>query len=201
MILIILYVVGFIGISLDFSRDLVLPFTALNLLLTAVIMLILFRIKEKKHVWASILVCLIGFIVEWIGVKTGLLFGTYWYGNTLGLKLDGIPLIIGVNWLILSISTYGITKQLTKLVWVNQVLAALLMVFLDFFIEPIAIQLDFWHWENEFIPLQNYFMWFIVAFGIQMLLSQFKFPSKKRVCWLIYGVQFAFFVGLNLIIR
>ena len=39
-----------------------------------------------------------GMLVEWIGVHTGYLFGSYDYGTVLGPKLLGVPLIIGINW-------------------------------------------------------------------------------------------------------
>jgi putative membrane protein len=30
------------------------------------------------------------------------------------------------------------------------------MTALDYFVEPVAMALGFWHWENDVIPLQNY---------------------------------------------
>ena len=34
------------------------------------------------------------------GANTGLIFGNYTYGNILGMKVLGVPLIIGLNWFI-----------------------------------------------------------------------------------------------------
>jgi putative membrane protein len=35
-----------------------------------------------------------------LGVHTGILFGNYKYGNALGLKLNDVPILIGINWFI-----------------------------------------------------------------------------------------------------
>jgi uncharacterized membrane protein len=43
-------------------------------------------------------------------------------------------------------------------------MAALLMVALDVLIEPVAVALDFWQWENAVIPIQNFVMWFANGF-------------------------------------
>jgi putative membrane protein len=40
------------------------------------------------------------------------------------------------------------------------------MTALDYFVEPVAMALGFWHWENDVIPLQNYMMWFITSLVI-----------------------------------
>ena len=39
--------------------------------------------------------------VELVGTKTGMLFGDYSYGKVLGPALQGVPLIIGINWFIM----------------------------------------------------------------------------------------------------
>ena len=39
-----------------------------------------------------------GFFVELLGVKTGLIFGNYHYGATFGAKWQDVPYLIGLNW-------------------------------------------------------------------------------------------------------
>jgi putative membrane protein len=43
---------------------------------------------------------MIGFITEWIGVNTGMLFGQYTYGSVMGWGLGGVPFTIGCNWFV-----------------------------------------------------------------------------------------------------
>ena len=54
----------------------------------------------------------IGFSAELIGVHSGMLFGNYSYGNNLGLKLAEVPLIIGINWGVLAVTSASITETL-----------------------------------------------------------------------------------------
>ena len=78
------------------------------------------------------------FFAEFIGVKTGLLFGDYEYGYVLGLKLFKVPLLIGFLWLTLSLGAKSIAQRFTSLPsQIAYILAALLMVFVDFLIEPV----------------------------------------------------------------
>lgn len=84
-----------------------------------------------------------GYLIELIGIITGLIFGEYAYGSGLGLKLFDVPLIIGLNWAILVFATAALTQQFLWPTWLKATLAATLMVAYDFFLEPVAINFDF----------------------------------------------------------
>ena len=47
-------------------------------------------------------VTLIGYWIEVIGVHTSLIFGDYAYDTTLGFKVLDVPLMIGINWLMMT---------------------------------------------------------------------------------------------------
>ena len=42
-------------------------------------------------------------LAEILVVSYGIIFGNYKYGEILGYKVLGVPLIIGINWCILSL--------------------------------------------------------------------------------------------------
>ena len=44
---------------------------------------------------------LAGFVVEMIGTNSGLIFGGYTYGPTLGLKVGETPVLMGLNWIMM----------------------------------------------------------------------------------------------------
>ena len=71
----------------------------------------------------------LGFIIEVLGVQTGVLFGAYSYGDPLGFKVFDVPLLIGVNWLILSFSSLGIAGKILNSSMFQVILSSLLMVF------------------------------------------------------------------------
>ena len=62
-----------------------------------------------------VLLCFItGMLAEILGVRYGFIFGEYSYGNALGTKVMGVPLMIGVNWCILIFITGFIAQFFPK---------------------------------------------------------------------------------------
>lgn len=162
-------------------------------------LLVLWQGKKTKN---FLLVCLLCFVTgmgaEWLGVQYGLIFGDYTYGAMLGPKLDGVPWLIGANWMILVACTGRIAKELTQLLWVRAILGTALMLFLDILIEPIAPILDFWEFESGVAPYQNYFGWAAVAFPLQLVFHYTKVELKGWFFHNLYLLQLLFFMILLL---
>jgi uncharacterized membrane protein len=195
----VVYLVGIAGILSPF-RDYFLILTPLNLLLTLVLTLRRESIlKTFPFLGFAVLAWTVGFFIEVAGVHTGAIFGTYQYGETLGLKVLEVPLMIGVNWLLL---TYTAGELVRRLPPMNRLFRALLtaslMVGLDFLIEPVAIQLDFWDWEGAHIPFRNYAAWFIVANFLAFIYHSLPRRSINQTAIFTFMLQIAFFLILNL---
>ena len=161
-ILIVLYFVGTLAMLLPSIRPMVLPLSSFTLFCSFLVLLQSYRWK-KEIVLASALVFLVGFGAEWVGVTSGKLFGNYWYGNNLGTKLFGVPLIIGINWAMLSLLCSAISIRWIKHPFIQLLAAAAIMTGLDWIMEPVAIKNDFWHWKNNHIPLFNFACWFGIS--------------------------------------
>lgn len=141
-----------------------------------------------------------GFALELIGVSTGKIFGSYYYGNALGFSLKYVPVIIGVNWLVVSWTASGIIERLNlKNDLLFALLSSLLMVALDALIEPIAAKLDFWYFINNLAPLRNYIAWFIISFFFQLLYRNMPIKVENKISSFIYLIQVIFFIFLNFI--
>jgi putative membrane protein len=141
----------------------------------------------------------VGFFVEVAGVRTGLLFGFYEYGPTLGAQWLGVPLIIGVNWLILTYTTGVLARYLPLSDFARAVVAALLMVGLDACLEPVAVRYDFWQWRYDVIPLQNFKGWFVVALFLQVFFNRTDFVKRNALAPFVYMLQLLFFLALGLV--
>lgn len=191
-IIVIFHLVGFVGflISPAYFRAL----TPFNLLLSALLLLITSGQTKWKFYAVIMAVALTGYLVEVAGVKTGLIFGHYHYGASLGFKWLSVPLLIGLNWALLIYATSQFFSFNNK--YVNAFLASILMVALDFFIEQSAAKFDFWYWQNARIPLQNYIAWFIISFIIHIF--SFTELSKKPnvTAKAFFVVQVVFFAAL-----
>ena len=192
ILLFILHLVGGVALSMDSVKSIFLALTPFNLALT--FGLLIWGNDDFSFNFFKVIsvLFLIGFFVEVLGVYSGLLFGEYHYGKTLGFQFLEVPLIIGVNWVLLVVSSFAVSSYFVSNSILKVVLPSVIMVLLDLMIEPVAIRLDFWHWQAEVIPLQNYLMWFLVALLMNWILTfnRFKFNVKLGFGLLISQVLF-----------
>tara|TARA_B100000965_G_C19501166_1_gene717512 strand:- start:263 stop:898 length:636 start_codon:yes stop_codon:yes gene_type:complete len=199
ILLFIFHLVGGVALSINSAKSIFLALTPFNLLLT--FGLLIFGNNDFSFNFFKVIsiLFLIGFFIEVFGVYSGLLFGEYHYGKTLGFQLLGVPLIIGVNWIILVVSSFAVSSYFVSNSILKVVLSSFIMVLLDFMIEPVAIRLDFWHWQYGIIPLQNYLMWFLVALLMNWILvfNRFKFNLKLGFGLLISQVLFFTLQSIN----
>ena len=199
-VLVVFHVVGFYGLAFSNTPEWFRALSPLNLLLTNFLLFSFHKTWNFAFAVFAAFVLLAGFFSEVIGVHTGLLFGDYTYGNSLGPKLWNIPLIIALNWLYLVYSTAVLVQPLPVHWLAKAFFAAALMVLLDMLIEPVAAVLDYWTWQNYRIPASNYWGWLGVAFLLQVVAQKTTFKKENPLALYIYGVQVLFFIGLNLVL-
>ena len=196
-ILVILYTVGLVGLHTE-SRAWFLAATPLTLVISAGLLVWNQRDWNMAAVAAIVTCMVVGYAVEVVGVKTGLLFGDYTYGPTLGFKLLDVPLVIGLNWLLLTYATGTLWAGLRAHKLVQAAGAAATMTILDVLIEPVAMRLDFWQWAGDSVPLRNYAGWLVVSFLLLTLFQYLRFEKGNPVAAAVLGLQFVFFGTLNL---
>ena len=107
-----------------------------------------------------------------------------------------IPLIIGVNWFVLAVGARGCANGITKNTFYQVLCAALFMTGLDFLIEPVAMKYDFWDWDQNKVPIQNYLMWFLVSLLMQVILNKKSILIPFSLGIVILISQFIFFGAL-----
>ena len=195
ILLIILYGVGLGGFFFQFSSYFV-QLTPIQLLTSLFFVLAAHHSWKVKTVLFCIFCAVLGFLIEVVGVATGDIFGNYAYGSVLGLKFHNTPLIIGINWLLITYCSGVTVNELCgeKISWWKKsFLGAVLMVSLDILIEPTAMKTDMWHWANNIVPLKNYTSWFIVSLVMQILFQQLVGNTKNKIGYLVFILQFLFF--------
>ena len=189
---------GMVFYDLDFFAG----HTSINLFLMSIILFANIKLNNKNQIFSLLLIFLIGMFSEFIGVNYGLIFGEYIYGNNLGFKLFGVPILIGLNWVILTVICANIASILIKNNSIIQIiiLGTLLMLFMDFVMEPIAPKLDLWKFKNLVVPTSNYIGWLIISILTQTIYNiQFK-EKEVKLSFNLYTAIFIFFVSLNLIL-
>lgn len=191
-IIIIFHIVGFVGfvINPEYFKSL----SPVNLLLSFGLIVIMSQQAKWQFYGALCMVAVLGFFVEVLGVKTEFVFGSYYYGKSLGYKWLAVPLLIGVNWSMLLYCTAQLSKF--KNSTINAIFGAGLMVALDFFIEQNASKFDFWYWKSNIIPIQNYIAWFVIAFLLNLLVQKHLAQKPNLTAKALYFVQLTFFSAL-----
>lgn len=195
--LIIFYLVGIAGFINPSTRQFFSRLTPLALMLSAGFLIWFHRPKftlKMGEIFAFIFI--FSFLVEAIGVKTGLIFGEYIYGNGLGIKLIETPLMIGLNWLMLVYCTKIIAESIFASKTLSLFFAPLLMVIYDLVLEQAAPLLGMWSWAGGKIPLQNYISWFLLAFLFHLLLQKTRIKFSNQLAAPVFVIQFMFFVIL-----
>lgn len=215
-IALLFHVSGIVGILCSSYKDWFIKHTPFNLLLM-VLLLIWNQSKPNKSFIIFIIICfLTGMIAEIIGVQTGLLFGDYAYGNLLGPKIFGVPLLIGVNWFVLVFCCIILMERLhdrmkqkylennlgepsKKLERLSIIVdGALLATTFDWIMEPVAIKLEFWKWLSTDVPVYNYMCWFLISCILIMIYRKWFFLNNNNFAVHLLIIQSLFFLTLRI---
>jgi len=199
LLIFILYLVCFFGLISSTYLNLFEKLVPIHLLAVFVLILISHSHKNQEF-WKFIVTTYIaGFVIELLGVHTGVIFGNYTYGYTLGFKLAEIPVIIGVNWILMIYSTGVFIKEFNiRSRMLRSIVGAGILTIVDFFIEPVAVRHDYWSWADFDIPIQNSLAWFVFSFIMLFMFYNLRFKKTNPVGSILFVVQALFFLALNI---
>ncbi len=198
-----LHFFGFVFMQIEATKALFVSLTPLNLLISTALLLSFHAGWNKYFIAFCFLTALGGYLVEVVGVHTELIFGKYAYGNTLGFKLLEVPVLISVNWLLLTYSissvvwnfcSVGFSLRFFEYIF-KILISALLMTMLDVAIEPFAIANDLWHWYGKPVPFQNYVGWFVFSAIFACFFHLFPFSKHNPLAKWILMAQVFFFLA------
>lgn len=157
------------------------------------------HINKKYSIWALIVI-IFSYFIEMIGVKTGVIFGEYTYGNVLWPRILDVPVAIGFAWLLMLLSSIALLQRLPYLKntskWFRIAIAALLMTFFDFMMEPAAIKLNYWSWQNQAVPYQNYAAWFMISLIFLFIAEKLELLKSRQPVLAVhaYFAQLIYFI-------
>lgn len=152
------------------------------------------------------LVVVSSWLIEYIGVKTGRIFGHYQYHGILKPTIQSVPVAIGFAWFLALVTSHAMLQKVSKVnlnnipIFIKSIIIGATMMFFDFLMEPAANRLYYWTWQNEIIPLQNYFSWFVLGtfyafIGFKMRVLKIVFPN---IIYHLYIAMAIYFVILQL---
>jgi uncharacterized membrane protein len=107
-------------------------------------------------------------VVEAVGVRTGLPFGSYAYGDSLGWMLLGVPVVIPLAWTMMAYPALLVGRRITRSAALGPVAAGWALASWDLFLDPQMVDAGHWVWTSGEpsvlgIPLLNFVGWFAVA--------------------------------------
>jgi uncharacterized membrane protein len=128
----------------------------------------------RRSIAFALIVLLLAFAVEFIGVTTGLPFGRYHYtGALIPRVLDRVPAPITCAWLMIVLgSLVAARAYMTRARrGVTVIIAAVLATGLDACLEPTAFHVkSYWLWDQSGpyygVPTGNFVGWFVAAIVI-----------------------------------
>jgi len=194
------------------------PEGILILLATATVLASLTRQLPGQNVMlASIIIALIAGAVETLGALTAIPFGPFVYTTEIGQTLfSPLPLAMPLVWIVALLSSRGVARLALR-PWRNTPnygfwligLTALLVVLLDFGLEPFATQVaHFWKWNPTRVrldwytaPCVNFLGWAVTALLILAFVTPALINKKPMnppppdyhplVVWLLLNLLFA----------
>ncbi len=199
LLIIFFHAIGGIGLSLE-NNNFFLNFTPIQIYFNFLIFSYLTINKKKifEYIFFSSVIFSLGLFIEIIGVKTQYIFGSYRYGSVLGYSIYNVPITIGLNWLLLSYISYGVIQIFKLNIMLKFVISSVIMVLLDYLIEPVAINLKWWYWDNINPPILNFIAWFLISYVIQVIIyfSGLNFNKKTSITFLLS--QILLFLIINI---
>jgi uncharacterized membrane protein len=128
---------------------------------------------------AAVTVCG-GFAVEVLGVHTGVPFGRYAYGTSLGPSVFGVPVVVAFAWTMLAWPAALVSRRLAATFATRVLLGAWALAVWDLFLDPQMVAAGHWRWADPAphlpgvpsVPISDYLGWFAVSVLMSLVLQR-----------------------------
>lgn len=186
------YAVGLALFLLPFTRSLFVSITSLSLLLVFAAAFVFNRDWRPATIAWFLFIVVSAFFLEWRGVASGNIFGSYAYGRGLAPLVDGTPLIIGFNWLFLVYASRNILMRWSGSPLLRIVGGSAMMVVYDLVLEWAAPWMRMWSFAGGYPPLRNFAVWFAAALVYHTGMELLKVRGGNRAAESLFVIQFVF---------
>jgi putative membrane protein len=133
---------------------------------------------------------IVSYVMEEIGVRTGLIYGAYHYSDLLGTKLGHVPVIIPLAWFMMIYPSWMVAREILRVtnthsivgITAQAIVAAWVMTAWDVVMDPGMAAQGNWVWERGGayfgVPPQNYFGWLLTTFLVYWI-AGWLWKSRK----------------------
>jgi lycopene beta-cyclase len=162
-------------------------------------LLLLLRTSDGLNPLILLAIPVYGLVVEVIGSRTGIPFGSYAYTEVLKPQILHVPVVIPLAWLMMIPPSWGIAAALAPdgSPLAQALIAGGAFMAWDLFLDPQMTKWDYWRWKRPGgyfgIPWVNFLGWFATAALVTLLLRPSNLPVKPLaiiylVTWFLQSV-------------
>lgn len=124
----------------------------------------LLRVEFKRGLLLILILSVYATGIEALSIVTSFPYGSFNYNAQLGYKLFNlVPWAVSFGWVPLVIGAFAVSTRVFDKKLVQIVLGVGLLVFADLILDPGAVLMTFWTWNNPgvyyTIPFTNYLGW------------------------------------------
>ncbi|HEY9702530.1 MAG TPA: carotenoid biosynthesis protein, partial [Allocoleopsis sp.] len=139
----------------------------------------------KKGLVGLIFVAIFAYFIENMGIITGFPYGNFYYSSAMGPKIFHTPITLALAYVPLVIGAYVLCDFIKSKLYRILSMTGILLMF-DLVIDPGAVKLGLWIWENPGIyygiPFTNFLGWIfsgLIASAILVYMLNGLKPSKN----------------------
>ena len=152
----------------------------------AVVCLVIIRRTWSVHNILRLVAIILplAWLVEFIGVTSGLPFGSYAYTAVLQPQLGSVPLLIPFAWLMMLPPAWGVAARLADPAqrWRFAAVSGLVFTAWDLFLDPQMVSNGLWVWHQPGayfgIPLLNFAGWWLASSLITAAVYPRDLPAR-----------------------
>jgi putative membrane protein len=195
------YLVGLLLYIIPYSRPVFFFLIPWVIVGSLVVMLVYHKKWDFKNIGVFLSIYILATGIEVAGIANSRLFGSYHYISSLGFEVHQTPILIGLNWLMLSYGANALAGKILRSFFFKIMLGALLMVFYDIIVEFVAPEIRMWEFDTAYPPFRNFVSWFITSLLFQLLLALFKIKTDNVYARILFIAQLGFFAVLTFYIE
>lgn len=121
------------------------------------------------------------YIIEFVGLKTGLPYGEFTYLETLGPVVYGVPIGLPIFFIPLVLNAYLLGTLLKLERWRKLFFALIMVIGIDLVLDPAAVALGIWSYGGGFfygVPVSNFLGW-VLSGSIAIITLKLSFNDHN----------------------
>jgi putative membrane protein len=157
----------------------------------------------KKGTFIIIILSIYAICIESFAIETSFPYGAFEYTNQIGVKFGEVPITLPFAWVPLCLGAYTLACQFGKNRLSKILLGIIFLVGIDFVLDPAAVYLEFWIWEDNEgfygVPWSNFLGWILsssIAISFLNLVLKNKLAEKRILIGYIFTLVFMSLINL-----